>query len=417
MSTRPLFRTLSAMMLGVCLSQGPAHAQSGFTSLFDGRSFDGWVLPEGVDAANFIVQDGAIAISGTSGWVHTEKMYGDFTLKASVRFVKGEQLSNSGIFMRSPEDSRFAGRWPGKSFEIEARDMAANTNLSPPWIGQVLRLGGDGGRAPDGVATYNAAEALKAFRPGDWNDFEVIAHGTRIWTFLNGIHVSTVEGVDHPRGHIGFQAETGGAEWRNISIREHAVRPATAALLTADLAGWKMSSGPPPAYQDGVLTLKKDGAALRSAKAYGDFTLRFQYRLEDEGSTTDFYVRAEDNTDTTKPNDAVSVRLRSVSTARNGGPPGLVSDPRWPGAIIRTSVPLSGGLYDTKAALEAAAGPGVWRDAEIDVSGDEVVVRIGRRLISRARSISRPRGGHLILQPLEGAVAIRNLSIDDRMGE
>jgi hypothetical protein len=187
MRTSPLFRLFCVGLASACIWSGAARAQPGFTSLFDGRSLAGWVLPEGPDAANFSVEGGAIAIRGASGWVHTERTYGDFTLRASVRFRKTGQLGNSGIFMRSPETSRFAGRWPGKSFEIEARDMAGNTALSPPWIGQVLRLGGDGGRAPEGVGTFDAAAALGAFRPGDWNDFEIVAHGPRIWTFLNGV--------------------------------------------------------------------------------------------------------------------------------------------------------------------------------------------------------------------------------------
>src|SRR5579863_7711480 len=71
-----------------------------FKPLFDGQDLDGWVLPDGPDAANFVVRNGAIAIKGQSGWLHTRDTFQNFTLKASVRFLKTEQLGNSGIFMR-----------------------------------------------------------------------------------------------------------------------------------------------------------------------------------------------------------------------------------------------------------------------------------------------------------------------------
>jgi hypothetical protein len=395
-----------------------AHAapvSQDFTPLFDGRSFNGWVKPTGADANNFAIKGGAIYVSGRSGWLHTEKTYTDFTLRASARFVKGAELGNSGIFMRSVEDSLFADRWPGKTIEIEARDLSENLAMSPPWIGQVLRLGGDKGRASDGIGTFRPAAVKKAFRPGDWNDFEVVVHGTRLWTFLNGELVSTADHLDHPVGHLGLQSETGETEWRNIAIHEHAKGvDGDRTMLSA--ANW---SGALPPLTDGALTLAKGDAGLRSAKAFGDFTLKFKFRPIDDTSSADVIVRASDQVDGQgRPASGLAVRLRSVQTAaRNGGPPGLVGDPRWVGSALQTDTPHEFASYDGRAAIEAKISAGVWSECEVQVAGDEVTVSLNGRLVSRTRGAPRPRGGYLVLSPVEGKVDLKDFSILDPMGE
>ncbi|MFP6621631.1 MAG: family 16 glycoside hydrolase, partial [Pirellulaceae bacterium] len=68
-------------LASVCSAEPP----QGFTSLFDGKSFAGWVLPE-ADNGHWKIVDGVIdydAASEAKGdknlW--TEKEYGDFILK------------------------------------------------------------------------------------------------------------------------------------------------------------------------------------------------------------------------------------------------------------------------------------------------------------------------------------------------
>jgi Domain of Unknown Function (DUF1080) len=407
--------------LGLC-EHSPAQDKPIFTPLFDGRSLDGWVPPEGPDAANFSVRNGVISIKGMSGWLHTKRMYQNFTLRASVRFLKTEQLGNSGIFMRSPETSSFAGRWPGKTFEIESRDMTDNKALSPPWMGQVLRLGGDGGRAPEGVGTYRAAAALAAFRSGDWNDFEVIAQGTKLWAFLNGVLVSTADNVADIPGHIGLQAETGETEWRNISINEHSNDPAAFhPLISPNMHEWTSVTNRPSisALHDDAVVLTNGVDVLRSTRTYGDFTVRFQYRADSNMAFADFVFRASEETDAKgRPKEGASVRLRTLNIdQRTGGPPALVGDPRWPGAISSLGAPLEFNTYDSRAAMDAKLAPDAWQDCQIVVAGDQATVAINGYTVAHATGIPLSRGGRLTLIPAQGNVAIRNISILDAMGE
>ena len=410
-------------LVGVVLSGAFAAAQTAnFTPLFDGKTLSGWVLPEGADAGNFSVHDGVIAIKGQSGWVHTTREYHNFTLRASVRFLNTDQIGNSGIFMRSPETSSFAGRWPGKMFEVESRDMADNKALSPPWIGEVLRLGGDGGRAPDGTGSYRAAAALAAFRPGEWNNYEVVAQGTRLWAFLNGVLISTADHVADISGHIGLQAETGQTEWRNISIYEHPEDQASfRPLISSDMQSWTFvpNGSPAAAFHDGTVALTQGTQTLRSSRKYGDFTVRFEYRADSDSAAADFVIRASDDPDPQgHPTQGAAVRLRTVALEnRTSGPPALVGDPRWAGAVWSLGAPFEFATYDSQAEIDAQIKPGAWQQCQIEVIGDQADISINGHTISHVRGIPLSRGGRLMLVPGQGTVAIRNLTILDLMGE
>ena len=72
----------------------------GFKPLFNGKDLTGWVTPDDKDL--FTVEDGEI-VGRTKGdlkkneFLVTDKPYGDFVLKAKVKFSNG----NSGIQFRS----------------------------------------------------------------------------------------------------------------------------------------------------------------------------------------------------------------------------------------------------------------------------------------------------------------------------
>ncbi len=83
------------------VSQGALGEESGqFHPLFNGKDLSGWLTPE--DKALFSVENGEI-VGRTQGdlkkneFLATERPYGDFVLKAKVKFRNG----NSGIQFRS----------------------------------------------------------------------------------------------------------------------------------------------------------------------------------------------------------------------------------------------------------------------------------------------------------------------------
>jgi hypothetical protein len=155
-------------------------------------------------------------------------------------------------------------------------------------------------------------EAKKAFKPGEWNKYEIEAAGDRIRTWVNGVAVADlVDGVDRS-GFIGLQVHSSdqhGLEvrWRNLWLKE---LPGVAGgqfpntLTDEERAqgwrllwdgrtgwGWRSAKGedfPEKGWQiaDGVLTVResepgapKAGGDIITADQYSDFELRLEFRF------------------------------------------------------------------------------------------------------------------------------------------
>ena len=91
-----------------CLSFLVSAAQkntSGYTSLFDGKTLNGW--KKAVGAADYKVEDGMIVgstvVSSPNSFLITEKEYGDFVLELEVKI--DDTTSNSGVQFRSHYDA------------------------------------------------------------------------------------------------------------------------------------------------------------------------------------------------------------------------------------------------------------------------------------------------------------------------
>jgi hypothetical protein len=392
------------------------------TSLFDGKSFEGWVLPSGPDAGNFTIRDGLIHIEGGSGWVHTVKKYSNFTLKAVVRFTSADGSGNSGIFVRSTDTSTFARGWPGKSFEVETRDMNVNAGLSPPWAGQILRLPSGPARAPEGLASFDSAAAKRAYKKtGEWNTFEVVAHDDRVWVFVNGEHLSTVDNVANADGYIGLQSETGVIEFKSLDIVEHPLAAGPAQYVSLfdgkELNGWTVDKAQHAgnfSVRDGVLHIEGEGGWLRSRRQYSDFVLRFEFRILADNAVSGVFLRtpASGTFENGWPADSVEVRLRNLAN-----PPGVVGDPRWPGAILRNASTEGTSFFDSAAAIRANKGKEQWQLCEIEARGEELNVKLNGIPVSRALDVPHARGGYLGFRAGAGAIEIRSIEIIDRMGE
>jgi hypothetical protein len=180
--------SLAAMMLAGAASA----AESGFTPLFDGKTLQGWhALPGGT----WQVQDGAIV--GTSdktetrhGLLLSDKTYGDFTVRLKFKVLKG----NSGFYFRSEKVNGAVGV---HGFQAEV--------ANDPTVGGLYETGG---RA--WVAQPDPALTKKIYKPGDWNQLTVAAHGRHIVVHLNG--KKTAELTDdpgRPEGHFALQLHGG----------------------------------------------------------------------------------------------------------------------------------------------------------------------------------------------------------------
>lgn len=209
---------LVGFVLGIPIAatQAVQPAEDGWTSLFDGKSLDGWVQRNGT--ATYRVEDGCVVGKTTEGspnsFLCTEKDYGDFELKFEVLV---DDALNSGVQIRSASKPEFKnGRVHGPQVEIAINGSAGyiyGEALDTGWL----------------CENRTDPEANAAFKKGEWNQFRVLAVGKSIKTWVNGVPVADLvdEKSNMLSGFIGLQVHgikkgTGPYEvrWRNLSIKD-----------------------------------------------------------------------------------------------------------------------------------------------------------------------------------------------------
>lgn len=155
--------------------------------IFDGKSLSGWRHEGGGNAA---VEDGAIHLTaeqGASGGVLLSGGdYADFTVRLKYKMVSG----NSGVFFRRSDERQPDGE--PRSYEIEVAPDSAGGLQEPgrrPWI------------------VNPGADAMRNYyRPGEWNELAVSAHGERIVVHVNGERtVDRKDDAGRRGGRLGLQ--------------------------------------------------------------------------------------------------------------------------------------------------------------------------------------------------------------------
>jgi hypothetical protein len=161
---------------------------------------------------------------------------GDFELKAEIRM----SATNSGIQYRSKmlQPNEGGSDNPGHAWRLGGYQMDMDFSNSYPGI--LYEEAGRGFLAERGKITYVSAEGTKStigqlesaealaatFKPGDWNQFHLIARGNTLIHIVNG-HVTAVCIDDDLKnrsmaGLIGLQLHTGPPmmlELRNVAIK------------------------------------------------------------------------------------------------------------------------------------------------------------------------------------------------------
>ncbi len=238
MKTRVIIAALAAGALftagcrrKVEVSSGPPNSrlaspagQGPWRSLFDGTSMSQWrgykqqAMPSG-----WMVMDGTMMKDDGTGDIITKEQYGDFELEMDWKIGAG---GNAGIFYRGSEEYERV-YWTAPEYQLL-----------------------DDAKAPDGrnrLTSTAAAYGLYAapagiLKPaGEWNTTRILAKGSHVEHWLNGVKVVDYElwSPDWeakvkaskfnewpkygrlPRGHIAIQGDHQGMlALRNIRIRE-----------------------------------------------------------------------------------------------------------------------------------------------------------------------------------------------------
>jgi 3-keto-disaccharide hydrolase len=176
-----------------------------FRALFNGKDLNGWVTPD--DKSLFVVEDGEI-VGRTKGdlkkneFLVTDKPYGDFVLKAKVKFRNG----NSGIQFRSKraEDGVVSG---------------PQADVAEGYWGLLYEEKGRGI-----LERYPEEKANEIVKKNDWNEFVITAKGPHVTIDLNGTRVIDRDDPKFDKeGIIALQVHVGPAmevRYKDIEIQE-----------------------------------------------------------------------------------------------------------------------------------------------------------------------------------------------------
>jgi hypothetical protein len=382
------FPGLAALLLFA--SPVPTQAEPGFTSLFDGKSLEGWT--QGGDGV-YLVQNGVLVCpEGTGGKLFTEKEFSDFVLRLDYKLQPG---GNNGVGIRCPLGA------PGEQMAYTGMEIQILDDKAPkhakikPW-----QFNG---------SVYNIVPAKDGTpKIGEWNSYEITAQGRHIQVVLNGktivdtdlnnVHDPEVlmkhPGMFRDRGRIAFLGHHDHVEFRNIRIKELAPeqnentppKGFTALFNGKDLSGWKGLLAQPndnPSKraklapeklaeeqakadqrmndhwkaENGEIVFNGKGDSLCTKKDYSDFEMLVDWKIPPRGDSG-IYIR--------------------------GSPQVQIWEPNSPGQFKPPDG--SGGLYNNQTnprhPLKNADHPvGEWNRFRIIMVGDKVHVFLNGELV------------------------------------
>jgi hypothetical protein len=221
---------------------------TGWQSLFDGSSLNGWDGPTDI----WSVQDGAIVASSPAAspastyliWTGGEPA--NFEFKTEIK-LEGPG-SNSGIQFRATRLGAVPGRkysqWDTRGYQADYDYVNSNTGAlieccagssrgvpirtDRAYRGQIVSAAIDPGTKPVLLGTFGDPEAVGGYiKIGDWNQIYLIARGDTMMYLING-HLMSVFIDDNPtaslsKGVLALQLEGRGdvkAYFRDIWLKE-----------------------------------------------------------------------------------------------------------------------------------------------------------------------------------------------------
>lgn len=294
-------------LVSLCCSAAVLADESGYVSIFDGRTLEGW---QGQDMSFWTIEDEAI--TGTITPEHAPPMnqylvyqgglVENFELKLEFRLTGSDTpVTNGGFQFRSR-------RLPNG----DVAGYQVDNNFGQPWK---VRLYDEFGRhdlALEGERSVFDASGKRHVRPlevepgardfklDDWHEYHLIADGNRLTLAINGKLVAECTDDDpqqfEPLGVLAMQLHTGPpmkTQFRNLRLktllRTPAVSPQELLFATAALdyqLGDRVETHQPPlAVQGGVKPNGKSADVQRGWFDAGDWNT--------PGETITVYLRAK----------------------------------------------------------------------------------------------------------------------------
>ena len=198
------------LVAAVAVAEEKATDKDKFTSLFDGKTFEGWEGNQNV----FRIVDGAI-VGGSrkkplahNEFLCTTKEYGDFELRLEFQVLgKG---ANAGVQIRS---KRIPNNHEVSGYQADLADGHWGALYDESRRGSLVKA-----PPPEEVARF--------LKPDDWNRYVIRCEKDRIELWINGhktVDYTEKDPAIARRGIIGLQIHGGPpseAWYRDIVIRE-----------------------------------------------------------------------------------------------------------------------------------------------------------------------------------------------------
>ncbi len=160
--------------------------------IFDGKTLNGWTPTV---ENTWSVKDGAIvgrcaASEKRHSILISDKQYDNFTLRVVYKAIEG----NSGVYFRVDKVAGSVGVH-GFQAEIDPNNDA----------GGLYETGGRGW-----VVKPTAEQVKSWYRPNEWNEMVVSAHGKRVVVHVNGVKTAElINDQGRTKGHLGLQLHGG----------------------------------------------------------------------------------------------------------------------------------------------------------------------------------------------------------------
>jgi Domain of Unknown Function (DUF1080) len=292
---------LLAVICGISLA---ARAESGFISLFDGKTLNGWNETHKTKGPSYYVTNGAIASPpNAANDLVTDGTFSDFILRLDFKLTPA---ANNGIGIRVPFETNDL-TYSGNEVQVLDDNDSAYAHLDPgQYCGSLYKI--------------FPAKRGAVYAPGDWNHYEITAIGRHIKVQLNGQtivdgNLNDVTNREVLRGHPGMLRDSGHiallGHWSHVEFRNLFIKPLPhrekdnvppegfAPLFDGkSLDGWK---GLSPVASDSQMrehwTVKKGalrfdgrGDSLSTAHDYGDFEMLADWTIPPQG-TADIRLR------------------------------------------------------------------------------------------------------------------------------
>jgi len=394
---------------------GPPKLEAGFEQIFNGRDLTGW---DG-DPAFWSVEDGVIVarvepsvqVRNHSYLIWQGGNVRDFELRLAMRSTQG----NSGIDYRAKRVSVDKDGQP-----LKWTIQGYQSDIASGWMGSLYNWGKPGAQpgqfvavsGQDPVSKYVGAvadreELLKAgyYKPGQWNEYAIIARGSHVLHRINGYLV--VEFIDSSRdtrreGILGLQVHSGRGpflnEFRDIRIKQSNIRFGQAKLLFNgnDLSGWNASDNKAKTawvVKDGVLVGKgRSAGRICTRDGYTNCVLRFQYRRL--GSRKGGVLLRLADSDKAQP-----TCIRVLGKGDDFNRIGALAD-----------FPLKLRKRRTNTAEFRAVPEKFWNECEIVLNGGQLEVKVNG--VVRATAVRcEQTAGKIGLEPSSDGVQYRNIVV------